>query len=131
MTKEELIKAVAGQFSTLLQRKAVLLNRGDVDAAVDVFLKTIMVAVGKGEKVKIKGFGTFELKDMKARWGINLRTMSPIRIPERKLLAFRPSRQFRDLIKKSNPGRMLLSIDPPDGVDFQTAKETKAGKQSD
>jgi len=100
MTKEELIKAVAGQFSTLLQRKAVLLRRGDVDAAVDIFLKTIMVAVGEGEKVKIKGFGTFELKDMKARWGINLRTMGPIRIPERKLLVFRPSRQFKDLIRK-------------------------------
>ena len=72
MNKGELIKAMA--------EKAGLLQK-DAAAAYDAFVASVTEALKAGEKVQLVGFGTFELKDVAAKTGINPQTKEAVEIP--------------------------------------------------
>jgi integration host factor subunit alpha len=57
--------------------------------------------LGRGETVKVSGFGRFEIRVRSARTGRNLHTGAEVPIGARRVVVFRPSRQLRDGLTRS------------------------------
>lgn len=89
MNRTELIAQVA--------EKAEL-SKKEAEKAVTAVLDSIVEAVASGEKVQIVGFGTFEQRERKERTGVNPRTKEKIEIPASKIPAFKPGRNFKELV---------------------------------
>lgn len=89
MTKAELISAVAEKTE---------FTKKDSDKAVAAVLDSITEALILGDKVSLVGFGTFEVKDRKARKGINPRTKEPMDIPASKLPAFKAGKGLKEAV---------------------------------
>lgn len=82
------------------------LARNEAQAAVEVFLDSIKDALQQGEKVSLVGFGTFLVKVKEERNGRNPRTGERIRIPEKRVVVFKPGKSFRDMangVRDSTP----------------------------
>ena len=89
MNKTELITAVA-QEAEMTKKK----TKKAVKAVIDV----VSGALAKGEKVQLIGFGTFEVRERKAREGHNPSTQEVIKIPASKTPAFRVSKQLKEKV---------------------------------
>ncbi|MGG3920382.1 HU family DNA-binding protein [Geobacillus thermodenitrificans] len=90
MNKKELIKSVVE--TTGLPKK-------DVTAVVDDVFDKITEALKNGDKVKLSGFGNFEVRERAARKGRNPQTGEEIEIPASKVPAFKPAKSLRDAVK--------------------------------
>ena len=58
--------------------------------------------LGRGEKIKISGFGNFVLRDKRQRPGRNPQTGDPIKISERRVLTFKVSKNLKDALNKAD-----------------------------
>ncbi|ARC58735.1 HU family DNA-binding protein [Bacillus licheniformis] len=90
MNKKELIGAVA---------EATGLTKKDVELVVDSTFDVITSALKDGEKVKIHGFGNFEVRERAARKGRNPQSGEEIEIPATKAPAFKAAKALKDFIK--------------------------------
>jgi len=88
MTKNDLVKAIAS--------KAELTNAQSAKA-VDAFIAAITDALKGGEKVNLVGFGSFELKDVPAKEGINPATGAKITIPASKKPVVKFGKAYKDV----------------------------------
>ena len=66
--------------------------------AVEAVFATISETLANEEKVTIVGFGTFEVRERKARKGVNPATKEEIMIPATKVPAFRPGKSLREVV---------------------------------
>ena len=78
------------------------MRRADSAAAVDAVFGSIGGALGRGETVRLAGFGTFAAKMRAARTGRNPRTGAEVAVPASRGVSFRPGKALRDAV---NPGR--------------------------
>lgn len=85
MTKQQLIDAVAGASDR---------PKPEVEAVVDSLLGEIGKALRSGERVDLRRFGSFVVKDKAARQGRNPKTGEPIQIAARKSATFKPSKEL-------------------------------------
>ena len=90
VTKKELIELVA--------KKGNLTNKAAKES-VKVFLNGIRDSLKRGEKVVITGFGTFSVRDRKARKGRNPKTGEAITISARKAPGFTPGKSLKKSIR--------------------------------
>jgi len=90
MNKGELVEKVADQ--TGLTKKV---SR----EAVDAVISAITDSLGTEEKVTLVGFGTFQVRQRKARRGVNPQTRGTIQIPAKKVPKFRPGKELREKVK--------------------------------
>ena len=91
MNKDELIKAMAD--------KAGFTNK-DAAIAYDAFIATITEALKAGEKVNLVGFGSFEVKEVAAKTGINPQTKAPVEIPACKKPVMKFGKAYKDKINE-------------------------------
>ena len=92
MNKSELIASIAEKSN---------LSRKDAENALNGFLDTIEEALSGGEKVQLVGFGTFEVRDRKAREGRNPRNPEEvIKIPASKAPVFRAGKALKESVNK-------------------------------
>ena len=91
MTKAELITLVAEKAGT---------TKKDADVALAAVLESISETLAKGEKVQLVGFGTFEVRDRKAREGVNPQSGAKIKIPAAKVPAFKAGKALKDKVAK-------------------------------
>lgn len=87
MTKAELIDKIAN--NTKLTKK-------DTGKVVDAFFATVEKALAAGDKVQLVGFGTFEVRERKARKGRNPQSGVEIDIPATKVPAFKAGKGLKD-----------------------------------
>lgn len=92
MNKSQLIEAAADKADQ---------SKSDVAATLDALLETIQDAVGRGDKVVLTGFGTFERRDRAARTGRNPQTGAEIKVPASKAPAFKAGKAFKDAVAGS------------------------------
>ncbi|MEM0976928.1 MAG: integration host factor subunit alpha [Pseudomonadota bacterium] len=78
--------------------REVGLSRNECSELVESVLSHISDALAEGEDVKISSFGTFSLRDKKARIGRNPKTKVEAEIPPRRVLSFRPSQLLKDRV---------------------------------
>jgi integration host factor subunit alpha len=81
--------------------RRVGLSRSESSDLVEQILGHMCEALGKGENVKISGFGTFVLRDKGERVGRNPKTGVEVPIAPRRVLTFRASQMMRDRIVKA------------------------------
>ena len=82
ITKKELVNRIAAKTG---QTKSVTKD------VIQMFLDEIVDELGHGNRLEFREFGVFEIKDRSSRTGVDPSTGTPIEIPARKGLAFRPS----------------------------------------
>lgn len=76
------------------------LTKLETAAVIDAFLATITYSLGKGERVELRRFGTFSLKDRKPKVGRNPKTGVVVPIPARKVPHFKPSPELRKFVEE-------------------------------
>ncbi len=92
MTKADIAERI--QFNTGMTKKESL----EILEGIFTIVKTTLEA---GEKIKICGFGNFEVKQKKERRGRNPQTAETITIEARKILSFKPSMVLRSAINEN------------------------------
>ncbi len=90
MNKAQLVEAVSDKIG-ITKKEA-----GNVMHAV---IKTITGALSQGEKITLVGFGTFQVRQRKARKGINPQTKEALTIPAKKVLKFKAGKDLRKAVK--------------------------------
>jgi len=75
------------------------MSKKDGEKAVKAVLDSITAGLARGEKVQLVGFGTFEVRNRKAREGRNPATGEKIRIGALKVPAFKPGKALKDKVK--------------------------------
>ena len=87
MTKQQLIEKVAAKTE---------LGKAEVEVAVDAALDLIGEALQSNERVDLRGFGSFVVKDKKERQGRNPRTGETITIAAKRDASFRPGKELTE-----------------------------------
>ena len=91
MTREELVGKVAA---------AAGISKAKANEVLGATLDAIVEALGKGDKVTLIGFGTFQVATRKARTGRNPRTGDKIDIPATKVPKFSPGKRLVEAVRK-------------------------------
>jgi integration host factor subunit beta len=76
----------------------IRVNQKVAKVAVETILETISEAVIKGERVEIRGFGNFTLREYKAYKGRNPKTGEVVDVPPKKLPYFKVGKELKDMI---------------------------------
>jgi len=74
------------------------LTKKDTERVLNAAIDAITLALVRGEKVQLSGFGTFETKDREARVGRNPHTKEAIEIPATRVPSFKASKALKDNI---------------------------------
>lgn len=85
VTKNQLIDAVSNTSGH---------TKKDLEVVIDAVLEQLGETLSKGEKIDLRGFGSFVARDKKARQGRNPKTGETIEIAARKAVAFKPSKEL-------------------------------------
>ena len=96
MIKSELVRA--------LNEKLPELQLGDVDLAVNCLLNHMADALVQGERIEIRGFGSFDLHHRPPRIGRNPKTGETVNLPAKVAVHFKPGKDMRDRVNAAyNP----------------------------
>ena len=90
MTKSELILKITNKNSFLYQK--------DVYKIIDILFNSVTKALKDGDRVELRGFGTFTTKKRDARIGRNPKTGEPVAIPRKKLTFFKMGKSMKERI---------------------------------
>ena len=88
MIKSELIQLLADENPHLFQR--------DVERIVSCLFEEITMALTKGDRVELRGFGAFSIKKRDARIGRNPRTGESVPVPEKHVPFFKTGKDLRE-----------------------------------
>jgi integration host factor subunit alpha len=94
MTKAEIVQALYSRVGGFSKKESADM--------VDLVFEMMKETLGRGEKIKISGFGNFVLRDKRQRPGRNPQTGEPIKISERRVLTFKASQILKQAL---NPRR--------------------------
>lgn len=90
MTKSELIELIGKSQQHLAQR--------DVELAVKTLLEQMSEALAGGERIEVRGFGSFSLHHRPPRIGRNPKTGEPVSLPGKHVPHFKPGKQMRERV---------------------------------
>jgi DNA-binding protein HU-beta len=76
------------------------IGKGDAEKALNAFVEVVGGEMGKGGKVQLIGFGTFEVGERAARTGKNPQTGEPVLIAARKVPKFKPGKALKDEVNR-------------------------------
>ncbi len=90
MTKSDLIEAVSDTSRDWTKK--------NVEAAVNTIFDAMSDALTRGERIEIRGLGTFRVKERNARVGRNPKTGAPVEIPPRRVPHFIAGKRLKDRV---------------------------------
>lgn len=93
---------VKSELSCKLNEKFPELNENDVALALDCILKMMSDALGQGERIEIRGFGSFSLRHRPARIARNPKTGETVNLPAKAAMHFKPGKEMRDRVNASS-----------------------------
>ena len=91
MTKAELVEEVS-RVSDLTKKHS--------EVIVDTVFKSIIDALHRGEKIELRGFGSFRLRKREPRKGRNPKTGDKVDVPPKKVPYFKPGKELKELINR-------------------------------
>ncbi len=91
MTKAELVEEVS---------RASDLTKKHSEVIVDTVFRTIIEALHRGEKIELRGFGSFRLRKREPRKGRNPKTGDQVDVPPKKVPYFKPGKELKELINR-------------------------------
>jgi integration host factor subunit beta len=89
MTKAELVDGVARNSG---------LSKKDAEVIVQTVLDSIIESLQEGEKVELRGFGSFRLRKRSSRQGRNPKTGEKVHVPAKRVPYFKPGKELKELI---------------------------------
>ena len=92
MTKSELMARLAEVFAEKHSDSA--LQAKDVEYSVKVLVDTMTRALAKGQRIEIRGFGSFDLNERPARTGRNPKTGERVQVPAKRVPHFKPAHLY-------------------------------------
>ncbi len=90
MTKTDLVAQVA---------QVAGITRAEAQRVVEAVFSVVRDALARGEKVTLTGFGTFEVRNYKARSGRNPQTGETIQVPAHRRATFRAGKSLKDAVR--------------------------------
>jgi len=92
MIKSELIQRLAERNPHLFQR--------DIERIVSTIFDEIAAAMSRGDRVELRGFGAFSVKQRPARTGRNPRTGDPVFVAEKRIPFFKTGKELRERLNQ-------------------------------
>ncbi len=89
MTKAELVEKVSEKIN---------LAKKDTEVIVNTVFNSITDALSKGDKVELRGFGSFRLRKRNSREGRNPKTGATVVIPAKRIPFFKPGKDLRETV---------------------------------
>ncbi len=89
MTKADLIEEVS---------RVVEMTRKDSEVIVESIFDSIVRSLRTGDKIEIRGFGSFRTRQRQPRIGRNPKTGSRVEVPPKRIPFFKPSKELKDLV---------------------------------
>lgn len=89
------------------------LTRRDGEVIVDTIFESVIQALRSGDKIEIRGFGSFRIRQRKPRVGRNPKTGAKVDVPAKSVPYFKPSKELRDLV---NPKAAAPPATPEDSA---------------
>ena len=93
MKKADLVDAIAAKSGAA---------KAQVQQLVEDVFELMAEALARGEKIDLRGFGTFSVRDSAARTGRNPQTGEPISIPARRMPGFKPGKELKDRVNTNS-----------------------------
>lgn len=90
MTKKDIVEKIVAETE---------LKQVDVKKVVQLTLDYMIDALANGEKIELRNFGVFKVKNRKQRLGRNPRTGEAVPVPERKVVVFKPGLVMKQKVK--------------------------------
>lgn len=97
MTKSELIEILAKRHAQLAYK--------DVESAIKTILEHMAQTLSIGERIEIRGFGSFSLHYRPPRVGRNPKSGDPVSLPAKYVPHFKPGKQLRERVDRSHQRR--------------------------
>ncbi len=94
MTKSELVERVADKVDNLSKR--------DVEIIIDLIFDSMTDNLRRGERIEIRGFGSFKVKEREARVGRNPKTGESINIPAKRMPFFKVGKELKERVDKKS-----------------------------
>lgn len=91
MTKADLVEIVAEEAE---------MTKKDVEQLIEIIFESIVDSLNKGEKIELRGFGSFRVRHRNARKGRNPKTGEPVEIPAKRVAYFKPGKDLKDMINE-------------------------------
>jgi len=91
MTKAELVEEVS-RVSDLTKKHSEII--------VETVFRSIIAALQRGEKIELRGFGSFRLRQREPRKGRNPKTGDKVDVPPKKVPYFKPVKELKELINR-------------------------------
>ena len=104
MTKADLIEEVS---------RLAELTRKDSEVIVETIFDSIVRSLRVGDKIEIRGFGSFRTRQRKPRVGRNPKTGERVEVPAKKIPFFKPSKELKDLVNHSALSAAAATTAPP------------------
>jgi integration host factor subunit beta len=101
MTKSELIE--------VLVRKQAQLGYRDVELAVRSMLEHMASTLASGQRIEIRGFGSFSLHYRPSRVGRNPKSGDPVMLPAKYVPHFKPGKELRDRVNESVATKPIIN----------------------
>jgi|SRR3982750_82461 len=89
MTKAELIEEVS---------RVVEMTRKDSEVIVEAIFDSVVRSLRGGDKIEIRGFGSFRTRQRQSRVGRNPKTGARVDVPAKRIPYFKPSKELKDLV---------------------------------
>ncbi len=111
MTKAELVEDVA---------RAAELTKKDAERLVEIVFESIIETLNRGEKIELRGFGSFRVRERGARRGRNPKTGDPVNIPAKRVPYFKPGKELKELINEEGSSAASSSESNAQATDAST-----------
>ena len=89
MTKSELIESLFEKLSDSLSKK-------DAELIVNIIFKEMSKALKEGDKIEIRGLGSFKIISRRSRVGRNPKSGEKVSVPEKKAVFFKPGKELKE-----------------------------------
>ena len=91
MTKADLVEQVASEAE---------MTKKDAEQLVEIIFESIIGALNEDEKIELRGFGSFRVRQRGARKGRNPKTGASVDIPAKRVAYFKPGKELKEVINK-------------------------------
>lgn len=79
------------------------LPRKESEAVVETIFESIIGALQGGDRIEIRGFGSFRTRQRRGRTGRNPKTGAKVEVPPKKIPFFKPSKELKDFVNAGAP----------------------------
>ncbi len=108
MTRSDLVEELAARFSQLTHR--------DAEFAVKAILDAMNDALVQGNRIEIRGFGSFSINHRPPRMGRNPRNGESVAIPEKRVTHFKPGKALREAVDHRTAQIEQSKTSQPDSI---------------